>query len=343
MNCVELKEVINYFNGVKTGFRENRLGNKIDVYQIGPLTLHFSGSYYTVVEGKVPFSVAERIFDNYDNFKYRIRVGGGAEDWTPSAYVVDDKYLEDIRKGSFTGNMEEYHELRRELRKRDDAGKYIDTYHVDTLEGLIILIIEVMNLNLNYQEVYKEIIRNIYNKHIDHNVVMDLDKRVIASINNNSNENRRKSRELINQFDQMINPLNKNLEALLNNFKLVINHDRMNSIMLKDDKDYEVTYRFDNKNFAFQLVYIIDNKTNYFFSHYVEEGKEFFIIQYNSEDDKFYRSYDLTNERIEKKSYGDDEIITDEDYRFLYSELKNAIYILENLIFNKEEVKIGKL
>ena len=49
MNCVELKEVINYFNGGKTGFRENRLGNKIDVYQIGPLTLHFSGTYYTVV------------------------------------------------------------------------------------------------------------------------------------------------------------------------------------------------------------------------------------------------------------------------------------------------------
>lgn len=113
----------------------------------GFIAYHYN--YYLVVNGKMPLTQAELMFDKYDNDKVLIRVDGGCEDCTPESWATHDKIKD------FSGNIdfslymavegglasidEEFKQLKRDLLKSDRKNFYVETYHIDTEVGIKII------------------------------------------------------------------------------------------------------------------------------------------------------------------------------------------------------------
>lgn len=136
MNRLEFNTVLKVL-GIKQLETKSYPGYEEYFYKYNDLTISFcSGKYYAVVSGKIPMEVANIIYEKYPDNPYKIRVNGGQESWNPKDWSLD--------------------------------GEYINTYHIDTKEGLLIFFLEMFdyqsrknNLPENYVKLYQQFLNNI--------------------------------------------------------------------------------------------------------------------------------------------------------------------------------------
>ncbi|MBR5369964.1 MAG: hypothetical protein IK137_01525 [Bacilli bacterium] len=140
------------FTGTMKAAEKAGLINKNDEYWKN-LEIIEGDSYYAIVKGKVPLEVALIIYNKYPENQYGIRVEGGRDNYDPKEWAKDDEYQKeaDSYPKGYTNHFEieeRYNSLQSNLKKRPDENKYIGTYHIDTKEGLIILLAEMKDYYL---------------------------------------------------------------------------------------------------------------------------------------------------------------------------------------------------
>ena len=124
------------------------------VHQQNNIAIWFGGSYYTVVNGRIPLEVANIIYEKYPNNLYSIRVDGGCKGNKPIDWATDEMYEKEIEKYIDQGlNSLEFiakcRTAKRNFKRRKNLDdKYIKTYHIDSKEGLLIFLIEMKNYYL---------------------------------------------------------------------------------------------------------------------------------------------------------------------------------------------------
>ena len=86
---------------------------KVYIYKFGKFNISFTeGKYYAVIKGDIPLEVANIIYNKYQGNPHRIRVCGGQDELIPDEWARDG---------------------------------YIEDYHIDTKEGLLIFLTEMMD------------------------------------------------------------------------------------------------------------------------------------------------------------------------------------------------------
>lgn len=258
----------------------------------------FWWSYYTIIKGKIPFEVADIIYEKYPNNPYKIRIDGGSEDYKPIEYAIDKQYTKEIAEElKKTTSLEDFStinkKLKKEMLKRDDDKKYISKYHIDTKEGLIILLTEMKDYYARKQELpevevqrFDEILSTVNTeilKKVNPNITtyewMQEDKEYgkifLSSISKDQDTPfGRTFRDIIEQFDKTINPyINEEIELdTINNYSKRVNISanvyneedgkfRKNCCKMiikpKDEKN-EVRYYRKPNGFSYQLMYTIN-------------------------------------------------------------------------------------
>lgn len=142
MNKIEFKKIMNLFGNYHTLPKEIYLWNN--------LVIEFSGTYYTIIKGKVPYEVAQRIYEKYPQNEHSIRINGGYIDSEPFDYVTDEQYQREISQYvnedlDCQNFLDKCKKSKKALYQRPNKNKYIDLYHIDTKEGLIILMTEILD------------------------------------------------------------------------------------------------------------------------------------------------------------------------------------------------------
>ena len=146
MNSLELKVVMNILGISSCGITNKTRTGTSDLYTWNGLNIRFGGTYYTMVSGKVPLEVAQRIYDKYPNNPFEIRVAGGHLDNKPLDYCSSDEY-ENFIKTAEASNIDSYINNLREVKKaiveKKPESLYIESYHIDSKEGVLILLTEL--------------------------------------------------------------------------------------------------------------------------------------------------------------------------------------------------------
>lgn len=228
MNRLEFNEVmkaVEIYNPLAT--TNGRYGSSEQVHFWQDVAINFGGSYYTVVHGKIPLEVANIIYEKYPNNPYGIRVSGGCSDLDP---------------------------------KECTNGQYLDTYHIDTKEGLTIFLTEMKDYyarknNLPETEVqrYDELMTTInseilkkVNPTISAYEWMKADEENNKAFFDTIAKGKQTSfgkmfRKAIDEFDKAVNPYENpavELDDIENYIKKVritaINYDSMTEIKRKD-------------------------------------------------------------------------------------------------------------
>ena len=152
MNKLEKLQLLKTL-GVKFNHNCNMVAG--DVGLLNGFFIAPSDSYYFIINGKMPLKDAEYIFNTYDNNKYKVRVDGGCEDWKPIDKCENDKFndflqkeLETLTSKEYFNNCEKYCKMKKELKKKHPEDFYVNTYHIDTIEGLKIIIDYIKEHNI---------------------------------------------------------------------------------------------------------------------------------------------------------------------------------------------------
>lgn len=294
MNRLEFNEVLKAFdiNDCSTLWR---YGSNRTVYFWNGIEIYFGGSYYTVISGKVPLKVANTIYQKYPNNQYGIRINGGCYDYIPIDYAVDDKYKEEVKKHSLE-------ESKKNLLERKNKNKYIEYYHIDSKEGLIILLSELKDYYARKQK-SPEIEVQRYDK-IVASVSAEILKKVNPSITTydwmTADPRNSESflstivrdehtpfgyvfRKLVDQFDRTINPyINEDIELdSIENYITKINmnadtYDEENGMYRKNccsmeitkDGKSKVSYYRCPEGFSYKLFYVLGPREYFSVAHY---------------------------------------------------------------------------
>lgn len=127
------------------GTTSGRYGTTEVVHLWENLEIYFGGSFYAVVNGKVPYLVAERIYEKYPGNPYEIRINGGCPDTKPIDCATSDEF-EDYAKKAFEEktSLMQYAEAcvekSEEIKSGPKGSLYINGYHIDSKEGLLIFL-----------------------------------------------------------------------------------------------------------------------------------------------------------------------------------------------------------
>lgn len=144
MKINEFNEVINALNI----YNPVRIEDNNEIHKWNNLEISFNKSFVTV-NGKIPLEVANELYNKYDNQKYGIRLNGLMNNPNPLDNAIDDKYIITLinlqRKNLNTNQFIKRGKLaKKELLRRDNKDKYISSYHIDTKEGFITFIDEMI-------------------------------------------------------------------------------------------------------------------------------------------------------------------------------------------------------
>lgn len=328
MNHIEYKEVL------KTVSINNPLsrtiggdGSMVDVHYWNELAIWFEGKY-AIIHGKIPIDVANTIYEKYPDNPYGIRVNGGGKDWKPTDFVKENKYIE--------------------------------SYHIDTKDGLLIFLIEMKEYSLrnNMDEteeeydkstarIVSELLKSI-NPTISADKWMQEDKQN-RDIYNASLKRTYKTRigrlfrDAIIDFDTAVNPfIDKSIEfdKPINYLKKVyISGNVYSSNFRNECCDLRI---FDNKTnnyttyvrlsdgFAFSLKYSLNEnellQLTHCFSRYStpeSENGEYLLMNYYRNNESKTMRYNITNGNIVEKN-NDQKPITLDEFTFLYDKLIEA-------------------
>lgn len=309
MNRLEFNEVMaaaGINNPLST--TNGKYGTSEQVHYWQNIAIHFSGSNYAIIKGKVPLEVANIIYKKYPNNPYGIRVDGGYPDWIPSEHATDDKYKR---------NMQEYIELNldpdeyiakyrnavKELSRRTNENKYVGTYHIDTKEGLVILLTEMKDYFARKQGIKETEVQRF--EELMATINSEILKKVKPSISTYNwmeadKENReiffqtvssgsktsfgKEFRKAIDEFDKAVNPfINEEVELddVINYLQKVnISANIYDSVDGKRRKDCcqvhitdletknKVSYYRSPNGFSYQLNYILGENQYLIVLHY---------------------------------------------------------------------------
>ena len=336
MNRLEFNEVmkaVGINNPLSTA--EGRYGTREEVHYWNNLAICFGGSYYTIVNGRIPLEVANIIYQKYPGNPYNIRVDGGCNDWNPIDWATDEKYLK--------------------------------TYHIDSKEGLLIFLTEMKdyflrknNLPETEVEKYDELIAKItseilkkVNPYISAYDWMQDDKENKNNYNSSvERDNKTKLgqifREAVLDFDKAVNPfLNDDIELdeisnYLKNVKINANsynseHGKYRqgccSLEITDiSTENTTTYYRSPDGFSFQLSYKLGEEKYLQVLHYYstsgnyESDKgEVVAIYYcgDNVENKIDIRLNITNGKA-GATYDDKIPATPEQIVFVYDELLKA-------------------
>ena len=145
----ECKEVLRVL-GINNPLTTTRISTDYDVpvHYWENLAIYYGGNGYAIIRGKIPFEVVNTIYQKYPNNPYNIRIDGGCIDYKPREFVVDDRYKKECEEISHSKlelreEKAKYFKARKNMLRRNNENKYIEVYHIDTKEGLVIFILEM--------------------------------------------------------------------------------------------------------------------------------------------------------------------------------------------------------
>ncbi|MCX8075378.1 MAG: hypothetical protein N2749_07340 [Clostridia bacterium] len=344
MSNLELKIVLDVL-GINYAIEETIIGIKGTQYKWKGCTLYSSGSYYNVIEGRIPYTVAKILSKKYPNHRDDVRIEG-----TYGYGKVRSKYY--------------YSE--------DEAGNtYISCYHIDSKEGLIYLLSE---LQFYYEKcIYTEKLRKaLYRK--QRAAIIEVYKRLIEQGNPYKTTEEwlkahGKTGDINNEAALEILPYIKVFDETVNPFC-------NSNYVMKAPEEYVSKVEFDlyakstylwmeifNKNVKIEYSRVKDFRNNdeyisYSLSHYIDSNKMMYVSHCISDNknenviclrrfDKHYSG----NCRLELKfdlfsgmayvndNYKGKSPITPEQKELIIKELKKAIDQAEKVIINKMATK----
>lgn len=305
MNRLEFNEVmkaVGINNPLSTTNGSNGTSEQVHYWQ--NIAIYFGGSYYAVIKGKVPLEVANIIYEKYPNNPYKIRVDGGCSDWIPIKHATDEKLEQDIRKYIDQNLSEnEYKTARRNYLRRTNKNKYVPTYHIDTKEGLVILLTEMKDYFARKQRKRETEVQRF--DELMATINAEILKKVKPSISayewmQADEENNeifsqtvssgtktsfgKEFRKAIDEFDKVVNPfINEDIELdEIGNYlqKVNISANTYDSVDLKTRKDCcevvitdletqnKVLYHRNPDGFSYQLQYTLEKNRYLVVSHY---------------------------------------------------------------------------
>lgn len=371
---LEFNEVLKEFC-INNYVMEKRNNTIRSVYFWNNIEIYFGGSYYAVINGKIPLKVANTIYKKYPNNPYGIRIDGGCIDYIPIEHAVDDKFKKEVGKGNFE-------KRRKELLKRKNKKKYIEVYHIDSKEGLIILLSELKDYYARKQGL-PEIEVKRYNE-IESNVSSEILKKVNPDITtckwmegadtynherflntvsqDNSTPFQIVFRRAIDQFDKTVNPyINEDIELdSIDNYLQRVNISA-NTYDMEDDKYREncccmeikekngknrvVYYRSPN-GFSYQLKYILGPGEYFEVIHYFKSngnkesdlGEHIYINHSIDSKTVCNLRYNIT-QGLFGESYKDKVPVTSDIMVFVYDQLQKATKLASTITIDNMKKK----
>ena len=338
MNSIEFKKVLDVFNIHSiTGSTDLVDGKNKLVYSWKGVDLAFGGTYYALVKGRVPYEVARIMSKKYPDYRDDVRIDGTYG----YGKVKDKKYY-----------------------PKDEMGNtYVDSYHVDSIEGLVYLLSEIKyfyevrtyteeSRKAFYHE-QKELLAQVYRSLLDdanptvtteewkkhHYIHDELKCEEIG--------------ELVSKFDETVNPyINSELEVkdpseFVGNVVMEIYYDKFDIIrmsMLVDGgrADYSRDVEGNNKDEYLQYNLYYYPTPDYIMTvdHTVcDEYDEIRLYGFRkndySDDGKIDLRYDMRTGLVHS-TYGKDyHPMTEDEKELFISELNKAIKMGEKLILKR--------
>lgn len=346
--------------------------------------IKFSGTYYAIVKGKIPLLVAHILFERYPDNEYGIRINGGSYDLIPIENATDDIYENTPKSNYIPKNVDlkgyKYYikKEKEKIKERPDKNKYIKMYHIDTKEGLVLLLEELKKyiitktkLPQTYQYNLDDIMSEINNeilKEIDPtmspNEWMQEDEEhsleYFSSLNNQLKSPFLKQlRVLIEQFDSYVNPfidgiflvsdeLKEYKDIEINASNSVIDGKKCINLKICDKKNnIDLCYYRGRDGFSFQLHNYSEQKRNFdvlhYYSIYQWSGEIIAINVFDNKKDYIDLIYNITKSEA-GETYGPKHQVTLYELELIYSYLKKAILYASEVTMKKDErVKAKKL
>ena len=388
MNRLEFKNVIDVLGiNNKTSYIISQYGTVEDVYDWNGLEIYFYGHYYSIIKGKIPFEVAQKIYDKYPNNPPSIRIINGNNYYTPIDWVKNDDYDKFIpiifktlkkEKQNYENISQVYKNIKQEVITTYPNNFYIDTYHIDTKEGLLILLTELQdyfiskNLEnpnscslINRQkellvEVNKKLIKQS-NPYLDTNQWIKKQNPILEETKNHQSNDKQdlEIKELLTEFDKTVNPfINDKFDMVdpsnyIDNISFSCNiNNNQTELEIKDKKTkFKSEYIRNDNRLLYNFIY--GKKPNIAISHHYTkthnhtQPKEVISIYHDYDDYNNNRNisleYNLTNNFLKYKNYSDNhkQPSTYEQKATLIYELKKAIQMAEIVTINNMCVQKG--
>ena len=333
MNKLEFNEVIRVVNQGFIQIKESEFEGD-NSYFLGDTEISFSGTYYAQVKGKIPLEFANMIYEKYPVNQYGIKIKGNKNNKKPVYFA-----------------------------KKIDAKEYIDEYHIEKQEGLLIFLAEMQNYILRNKSLPE--IENFDDMIVvvNYNILQKVNPTISAfdwmqgdtnkDLYNNSlkrdasDETIRKYRDALQEFDKAINPfINLSLNTqLVKEYMNVVSisselytpltsKDRENCCRLEltdlNTRNSTVYYR-NPDGFAFKLKYKMDDGSVFKVSHYFssngrdEDKGETIAISYISDkkENNFDLRLNITN-GMAGATYEEKNGATADQIDFVYEKLTEA-------------------
>lgn len=322
MNSLELRAVLDTFIEV----------SKISTWR--EIKIYFSGTYYTVVEGKIPYSFAKFMLKKYSKYRHDIRVHGNSGN-----EIYEKKYL-----------------------KKDELGNpYVDCYHIDTKEGLIYFLSEY-DYYFNQVICTEKLRKKLYRKQKE--IIARVNEKLLEKGNpyitteqwlkdhfmreTGDFEYTNEILHYVKEFDSVINPFSakydmKNPLVYVDDITFTIFYDRKNSFrMIITSGNSKISHNRDIRGIddyvTYTLSYCINENIAVEIHHYISANNNENVIclykynrnSFSSDNDKLDLRYDLLSNQS-YSSYGEKSPITFEEIELIVSELKKAIVVAKKI------------
>ncbi len=361
MNRLEFEEILKTLNISESRLfiKKDKFGNYRPVYNWNDLEISFNKNNYAIIEGKIPFDFAQKIYDKYSKFN-DIKINGNNKG--PIDNAIDDIYLNEINKNTKRKlQKNQYQEEKRNLKQRPNENKYITSYYVYSKEALVALLLEMMNYYNNTEinsDKYNDFIAQLNNKILNrvkpnvpinkwvkiNNKNTSLLANTMVKMNNSSYG--KEIRKLLDEFDKTVNPfINKDIELddpinytknvnieVFGNKDIYRNLKNTNYYIEITDLNSDITYYPSDENYYIQKQnyvknYVKPNGFLYELDTLIDKG-----IYYNL---KHYYNVE-EGEIIEITYYGLKE------YQISYNLSKDIITMLNDNLDEEEKKEIIK-
>ncbi len=277
MHRIEFKETLKAFKIANPILDiKGNLGIDEEVHIWQNIALYYSGSSYVVIKGKIPLEVAQIIYEKYPNNSYGIHINGEEKSSNPRFYAIDEKFAREIAEIEQTINpitnnphskelLVKIKKAQAKLQERNDNKKYIKTYHIDSLEGLVIFIAELKDYyarQLGYQEtevqnisksialITNELLKKVYITTCPQDWVkyytLYYETYIKAIANSSKSKNNPNFRLALEKFVQTINPF-INLEIELDSIEKYIEKVRIGAKIYNQYQINQGAYLYETK------------------------------------------------------------------------------------------------
>ncbi len=338
MNSIEFKKVLDVFDIHTKGELTDLVDGKVkSMYSWKGINLFFGGTYYALVKGQVPYEVARIMSKKYPDYRDDVRIDGTYG----YGKVKDKKYY-----------------------SKDEMGNtYVDTYHIDSIEGLVYILSEIKYFYevRTYTEEsrkalvreQKELIAQVYRSLLEDGNPTITTEEWMKAHKIPVSEECDEIRKLVNQFDGVVNPyINGEVEVkdpseFVGKVKMNMAYDRHNLICMYINVDgVKALYARDvegrNQDEYLQYILSYDVTPTYRMSvdHTVcDEYDEIRLYGFRkndySDEGKMDLRYDMRTGLVHS-TYGNvHHPMTEDEKELFISEINKALKMGQKLILNR--------